>query len=159
MTTTTKSTSICIIGCPACGWSHHDFELSRIGECPRCGRSEVDLSVRWISDPHPADIARACRDSGRPDYAAIAAEERAFAEREADRQAEIEDAMSLVRAVAEVWAPGRVSVRRTRSGEILVGRWNAPFAPGHGTPAEVRRAMFRDGEVELEPTSYAGLGW
>lgn len=76
----------------------------------------------------------------------------AEAEKTAAIQSAVATAIEIVRAVAEQWAPGRVSVKRANDGEVIVGRWDAPNMPGYGKPVEVRRAV-RGGEGQVELAS------
>lgn len=88
------------------------------------------------------------RDAAQAQKRKIEAEQKAQQQAQ-DFRAAVDAAISAVSAVAELWAPGRVHVKRANDGQIIAGRWDEPNIPGYGRPVEVRRAIRRDGQIEL----------
>jgi hypothetical protein len=72
-----------------------------------------------------------------------------YAARRNQEQQAIDAAIRAVSAAAEAWMPGRVAVTRANDGTIVVGRWDAPYIPGHGQPVEVRRPVRRGDAIDL----------
>jgi hypothetical protein len=76
------------------------------------------------------------------------------------QQSRVDRVLAMVLAVGEEWAAGRVAVKASRDGSVIVGRWDAQNIPGHGRPVEVMAAARVDGKITLVPTreSY-GMLW
>ncbi len=99
-------------------------------------------------DQHEAAVVKFVLARQQERDAKIAVENRAKSEaarqqEDAEEKCRVAAAMELCRQAAEQWAPGRVALRLSRC-EVIVGRWDAPFIPGSGMPAEVRRVVRGD---------------